>query len=124
MKSTDKNNQKVRPYMQLLLFITMVQILLIAINILGQVTSVLYFWLSLASNMFGYLLYPLAFVHILFFFFSISIVIYAHYKKRISQLAFEGKTRFVKLHLYFIGYYIFSAIFMYLLDIAVINMQI
>jgi hypothetical protein len=124
MNSTDKTNQEVRPYMQLLLFVTMMQTFLIIINILGQLSSVLYFWLSLTSNMFGYLMYPMAFFHILFFFFSMSIVIYAYYKKRKSQLAFERKTGFVKLHTYFIGYYIFSAIYMYLLDIAIINMQI
>ena len=121
MKSTDKNNQKVRPYMQLLLFITMIQIILIGINILGQISAILYFIIPLESSMLGYLLYPMTFVHALFLFFSLSIVLYANYRNRNNQLAFEGKKQFIKLHAYFVGYYLFSVLFIYFDAKALIN---
>ena len=121
MKSTDKTNQEVRPYMQLLLFVTMIQTILIGINILGQISAILYFIIPLGNSMLGYLLYPMAFVHVLFLFFSLSIVLYAIYKKRDNQLAFEGRIQFVKLHTYFVGYYLFSFLFIYFDAKALIN---
>jgi hypothetical protein len=121
MKSIDKTNQEVRPCIQFLLFVTMIQTSLIAINILGQISAILYFIIPLENSILGYLLYPMAFVHLLFFFFSMSIVIYAYYKKRKSQLAFEGRIKFIKLHTYFVGYYLFSFLFLYFDAKALIN---